>query len=735
MKNLNKRQYKVIFFKKFFLFIFSFFCISVVYSEIEFSDFTINNQNDLLFSVRAEDCDGRFYTTLFLKHYKSDKFEQLTFYPENLKASSDFRFLQVSNKTGTVTLDLNSNEFSMKVFSFLENSEVLENGSSFQLSPSGRYLVVVEPKDFVFGKLVLYDLDTSKKFFVFDNVLNTFAPIKWSSDESAFLFESQGSIYFTRPTWLLENTKSDDIIKKHTASKIAETSMDVVNWLSNNTFCFIENSKFYTVQATNVLAFSIYDSISNIKKLKMDLPFLFSQNTDRIYLSKSFNSILLAKENSNLYFWSVNNKTNIPYLKLPENCFDLSVVWNNEQPFISFKTQNGIKCFWYAEKDRFVELKTDGNIFSISPNGSFILVQDFKKTKNFTLKDLNSNQNIFTFQNVISVCWIKNSSLIVGTEFELLKIDLTKKIQHRLFLSEVEDFSWGKNDTDILAKQKNQKNILQNVKALSWKLSNETKLFSKKTYNKKYRLYIDKGFANFSTMIFFRSVNFFETTPLIKNYNKLKSKKNIIQKNASIIFDIMENTQGLETVLHTLKKHNSPATFFLTAEVINSYPESVRKIVKASYPCGSLFFNAINLSDSRYTITKDFIKNGLKYVEDSFYKMTGSELSVFWHTPFYVTSDKIISFAKESGYHFVLPTILISDWILPDSAKALPNIPKNSYEIINYILENANDNAIIPIQIGSIPGRNDYLYDKLDLLLDFLKKNGFKIVSLQDLKN
>ena len=74
--------------------------------------------------------------------------------------------------------------------------------------------------------------------------------------------------------------------------------------------------------------------------------------------------------------------------------------------------------------------------------------------------------------------------------------------------------------------------------------------------------------------------------------------------------------------------------------------------------------------------------------------------------------------------------MILPDWIDTDDEHALPCINNNSYALVNYIMENISDNAIIPIQLGSVKNRSDYLYDRLDLLLDLLATYGYEVVPL-----
>ena len=57
-------------------------------------------------------------------------------------------------------------------------------------------------------------------------------------------------------------------------------------------------------------------------------------------------------------------------------------------------------------------------------------------------------------------------------------------------------------------------------------------------------------------------------------------------------------------------------------------------------------------------------------------------------------------------------------------------------EIIDYVIENLEPGAIIPISVGIASGtRGDYLYDKLDVLISAILSEGYEIVTVSELFN
>lgn len=727
----------------FFLFL---FLTAALIAQVQFSSFSLNAQNDLLFSLQTKKGNGAAYESLFLKRQNSDHFIPLTFYPERIEAAQNGHVLLLSNDLGAVALNLEDGKKSvLKNFSRFDFSDLNQNFESFQVSPLGRYVSYVEPQNYVFGRLILLDLKTNKKLFVSENVLQNTQAICWAEDESSFLFETADALFFTRPSWLLPPAAASQNAdsKKFTGTQVASTGLRAVHWIDKNTFCLVEGSSVYKINVNQLFTSSLYENILSVKQQMTRLPFPFLPETDELFFNADGTACIILKDGRNIYFWDFSKSTgsaasaSIPYLTLKNRPFCFCVFWygvGNSLPVVAYqKSPESKQEVWKVSNGVFVSWPLARGEKLAAVNSKYAL---YEAANGIVVKSLASATTVFSVsgEKLISACWLDDAVLVLATDSELLKVDVRKRTKSVLLFSQLADFSWGQNG-EILAKTRAPFEMRRNVGGLFWTDTATPRLPPKKTYNENYRVYVDKSSGFFRSMIFFRSTRNLGTTPLVKNFEQIKAgKKQTVKKTkrAALVFDALDNTDGLLSVLSVLQKHHVSATFFLTSEAIHSSPDCVREIVKAGYPCGSLFIAPVNLSNQKFTITRDFIEKGLARAEDVFYKATGAEFTLYWHTPYYVTSSKVISLAKAAGYEFVLPTITIADWTNAHNSGNIPEVPQNSYTIINYILENIDDKAIIPIQIGSIENKTDYLYAKLDLLLRLLEANGYRVVDLKE---
>jgi peptidoglycan/xylan/chitin deacetylase (PgdA/CDA1 family) len=199
-----------------------------------------------------------------------------------------------------------------------------------------------------------------------------------------------------------------------------------------------------------------------------------------------------------------------------------------------------------------------------------------------------------------------------------------------------------------------------------------------------------------------------------------------------LCFDLYDDDTGLSGVLDALRLFGVKATFFLNGEFIRRNPGAVRDIVQAGHETASMFFVPIDLFDTRYQIQSDFISRGLARNEDEFHKASGGELELLWHAPYYSFSPEIIAAATTVGYKTIGRDVDPRDWVGRDEAGQ--NIPQYSAsEMIDRIIAQKQPGSIIPIRLGLLPGRGDYLFSRIGLLLNALVREGYSMVPVSTL--
>ena len=206
------------------------------------------------------------------------------------------------------------------------------------------------------------------------------------------------------------------------------------------------------------------------------------------------------------------------------------------------------------------------------------------------------------------------------------------------------------------------------------------------------------------------------------------------KREIALTFDALDNSEGIPSILFILNKYGIKATFFLNGEFMRRNPSAVKEITLAGHEIGSMFFTTSDLNSSKYKIDKNFISRGLARNEDDYYGITGKELSLLWHPAYYTLSDIIVSAGKEAGYTYVGYDVDSLDWVCLEDSGTLTGLYMNSSKLVERILAEKKPGSVIPIRVGSPAGtRTDYLYDKLELLINGLLESRYDIVPVSSL--
>jgi hypothetical protein len=147
-----------------------------------------------------------------------------------------------------------------------------------------------------------------------------------------------------------------------------------------------------------------------------------------------------------------------------------------------------------------------------------------------------------------------------------------------------------------------------------------------------------------------------------------------------------------------------------------------------------MFYAPIDLSDTRYFIDGDFITRGLARSEDEFFKATGKELALLWHPPHYAVSPEIIASAAGAGYKTVGRDADPGDWISRDHTGRIAVTLPDAADMLDHVMESLRGGSIIPLRLGILPGgREDYLFNYIEVLLEALSRDGYELVTVSRL--
>ncbi len=182
----------------------------------------------------------------------------------------------------------------------------------------------------------------------------------------------------------------------------------------------------------------------------------------------------------------------------------------------------------------------------------------------------------------------------------------------------------------------------------------------------------------------------------------------------SLSFDVAWANDDIQRILDILDKHELKATFFLTGEWANQYPEDVKAIAAAGHDLG-------NHSEKHKEMTRLSKKECIQEIaktHEQVKKLTGVEMKLF-RAPYGAYNNTLVGIARECGYYTIQWNIDSYDW--------------KDYGV-DSILDRTVDNrklgngSILLMHVGT-----QYTAEALDKIIIGLQEKGYEIVPVSQL--
>jgi peptidoglycan/xylan/chitin deacetylase (PgdA/CDA1 family) len=218
------------------------------------------------------------------------------------------------------------------------------------------------------------------------------------------------------------------------------------------------------------------------------------------------------------------------------------------------------------------------------------------------------------------------------------------------------------------------------------------------------------------------------------DFSNVAHGSRIRRREVALVFNAMESDEGLAGILSTLAAFHLRCTFFVNGEFIRRYPDAVKEIADSGHEVGSAFFRDFNMVDARFAVDGTFVREGLAANEDEYFAATGRELALLWHAPGYLVSSDMIAAGAAMNYTYVGRDLDPKDWVSKADAGSSPGIYQSAADLVERIVDGKRPGSIVPILVGPGTGaREDYLFQKLDLLVNELARLGYDIVPVSTL--
>lgn len=736
-----------------------FFCAFLpqkIDASVKFSGLDLNVQNKLLFAASSDNPWQPEYKSIFSTNLDGKNVQILSCFPEKMELLEEGRTLQIRNWFGVARFT--SENASLK---WTSQNPLFERGKpmdynppvNMSVSPDGNWTVHIRKKSVSVGELVLTDevndvstVIVSNAVFSADNV-----PVKWAPDSSYLIYENNNKLLFAEPSMFFEKTR---ISEKYRT--IADGNINNVYWVSDEFLVYVTGKDLFKVRKNELYTRAMYSSVIGSGTIIGQLPVKFDNKRDSFWMNSTGSAVLFVQNNKNVWMYELSSlkdgKTAFvaPFVNLPEQVTSVKTFWNNQDlPIVWVEYLCGGKSTTLAFKMNRTENRNGSIQYHVA---SVVVPQDatnpvlspdkkllaYKTNGKIKVVGSQSWAEVATFdgEEVNTFLWAKNDSLFVGGYETIRSWNINTNVHRVLFLSSAKDFGWSQNGQNILAFSAGKTFVFNQSTGL-WNLTNESVLNTYSVQNDKARVYLDSSKNGyFENAIYVR-----KTGSSVQTYQLFAEPEASVtgafvktKPRVTLAFDALDSDSGLTEILNSLYKNNVKATFFLNGEFIRRYPVSVQEITAGGHQCGSMFFTDMDLTNPEYNINEEFVLNGLARNEDDYFNVTGTDLSLIWHTPQYITNSLIEDAGKKAGYEFVRQDIAPADWVSLEDSAFMPTMYKSSTELLEWVTSQVRNYSVISINVGLSNGqRTDYLYEYLDELIAALITAGYDIVPYSEL--
>ena len=182
----------------------------------------------------------------------------------------------------------------------------------------------------------------------------------------------------------------------------------------------------------------------------------------------------------------------------------------------------------------------------------------------------------------------------------------------------------------------------------------------------------------------------------------------------ALTFDSAWGTEDLDDILKILKKHNAPATFFVTGDWAEKNPDAIKVIDAAGHEIA----NHGNAHKHMPQLSQEEMITEIKKCHETVYKLIGKDMALF-RAPYSDWNDEVVETAHSLGYMSINMSVDSLDW----KDYGVDSIIRTVCEHKN--LENG---SIILLHNGAT-----YTRDALDIMLTNLEQQGYSFILVSDL--
>lgn len=704
-----------------------------VFAGIKFDNLNINSENKMLYTVTQTGSGINPYSVLFsyVLHDEASVSQSnlpdiITCYPEFLNSLNNGKKMQVRNRYGTAIYDFDNGSLS-----WIARSSILPE-KSFSLSPiitspDGNWIVFMRKVGSATGELIIQNVET-KQYVILDREASysyTSLPVKWSPDSKNFVYQKNNSVYYCNPSKMFKGIQLEEKYRRIGTGKISS-----VQWCSNTALAYIDSDIIYMIDERELSSLGIYAKFLDLGKVIGRLPERFDPETMEFKINSAVTQLVIIKNNNFVSYYSINSVNSTDYVKILnyksysdvfDGSYKFEILWPEySKPVIwtdfiadSGKTSSGVYLF--NEKNEIVKILSVEDSTSnaaISPDGKYISFSSGSSVFIYSVNPWNRVAEI-KGEKISSLCWKDSSNLCIGGDQTVRLYNVPLKTESFLFLSQCKSATWDKGSKKIIALTEGYKDYFSYDEAKNvWQKAYSADAVKAQVQNENYRIYkAEAKNSRYENGIYVRHLSGKVNTFALY---KEAMKKSAPKKKIALAFDLTDSADGVNTILAVCEKYGIKPTFFINGEFIRRYPKELKKIAASGAEAASMFYTCADLTVKDFEINEDYIRRGLARNEDEYFAVTGKELALLWHAPFYKSNKMIRDAGSLAGYNYIEFPVE-EDSIDSKAGKTL-------------------ESQIIPITVGakSDSEKNEF-YTKLELLINSLMDGDYEIVSVSGL--
>lgn len=717
-----------------------------VFAGIKFGDADINQNDEILYTIRHDIPGTSSYRSLFRAKIVNGEFhstpEMLTCYPEQMELISGGSIIQIRNRYGTAWYNTITRSFVWKKYhtNIPLNSMRLAKTS---VAPGGKWICYTEKTDYATGKLWLENVNTGKKFLLDEKASFNYesVPVKWLSDGSILVYQKGQNVYFCNPDAVGRGVEVSEEFRK-----IGPGTINSVNWVDGRYLIYIDADLIYKISAKELYTLGLYSGIIGKGQTIGRLPAQFQSNKDFFSVNGDVSAMILVQNGKVFTYYKISKVTGDyleviysgPYVDMKASLLESSIIWNEDSaPFVWMRRlpYNGDKIlsavYRVDEKmTKFLEV-ADSGMPAVSPDGKLIAFYAGTTVHVYETKTW-KRLNKIDGENIVSLLWENNSVLCIGGDKTIRRWNVIDSKADVVMVTSAVNGYWDADSGLITADVGNGRIFVFDENARYWTEKGIAGVHSNNLRNGRYRLFCgETPNTYFDNALFIRTLSGKAVTkPAYAESVKKTGNRNKV----AFVFDAYDNADGLTRVLSTLRQYNLHGTFFLNGEFIRRYRNETKQIASSGNECASMFFSTASLTQEGFVLNEDYIRRGLARNEDEYNAVTGKELSLMWHAPYYSVNDSMKQAGQSAGYVYVDPKQTGDDSVTLEKAVAGKGKYLSPGELINSFMDSieSNDGGIVPVTVGISRGtRESYLYDNLDLLLSAVLDAGYEVVPLR----